>query len=167
MWCNLEVAQQGRDQGVLGGCLVRLRPVNEEDLDLLAGWFGDPGFIDHWGETPLTRQEVAEKYVGRRRPDVESFVVLVADVPIGYAQYWHAGTAEGGIDLILDPRWRGRGFGPDAADALANHLLRNLHWTRVTADPVATNARAVRAWEKAGFHRVGQNGGELLMERRS
>lgn len=152
---------------MLGGRLVRLRPANEDDLDLLAGWFGDPSFIGHWAQTPLAREEVAAKYIGRRRPAVESFIVLAGDVPIGYTQYWFAGEAEGGIDLILDPLRRGQGYGPDAADALANHLLRDLHWTRVTADPAATDARAVRAWEKAGFRRVAQNGDELIMERRS
>lgn len=167
MWCNREVADRRRDHEIRGRGLVRLRPADEDDLELLAGWFGDPSFIDHWGQTPLTRQEVAAKYIGRRRPDVESFIILAGGVPIGYIQYWLAGKTEGGIDLILDPRRRGRGHGPDAADALANHLLRDLHWTRVTADPAATDARAVRAWEKAGFHRVGQDGDALVMERRS
>ncbi|WP_344507015.1 GNAT family N-acetyltransferase [Dactylosporangium maewongense] len=153
------------DHGILSGRMVRLRPVAEDDLDLLAGWFGDPGFIDHWGDTPLTREQVAAKYIGRRRPEVESFIVLTGDAPIGYAQYWHAGEFEGGIDLILEPHGRGRGYGPDAADTLARHLLQHLHWTRVTADPVATNARAIRAWEKAGFRRVGQHGEALIMER--
>ena len=136
------------------------------DLDLLAGWFGDPDFIDHWADTPLTRQQVAAKYIGRRRPDVESFIVLAGGTPIGYTQYWRAGATEGGIDLILEPRRRGRGYGPDAADALARHLLHQLRWTRVTADPAATNVRAVRGWEKAGFRRVGQSGEALIMERR-
>ncbi|MEV0136520.1 hypothetical protein AB0H83_49865 [Dactylosporangium sp. NPDC050688] len=80
MWCNREVAQQRRDREVPGRGLVRLRPANEGDLDLLAGWFGDPSFIDRWGQTLLTRQEVAAKYVGRRRPDAESFIILAGDV---------------------------------------------------------------------------------------
>ncbi len=155
------------DRGVVEGRLVRLRPAREDDLDLLAGWFGDPAFVEHWGATALPREEVAAKYVGRRRPDVESFIILAVDVPIGYAQYWHAGETEGGIDLILAPRWHGRGHGPDAAAALATHLLRDRHWTRVTVDPAATNTRAIRAWEKAGFHPVKHHGDTLIMERRT
>jgi aminoglycoside 6'-N-acetyltransferase len=152
---------------VVEGRLTRLRPVGEDDLDLLASWFGDPGFVEGWGEQPLSRAEVAAKYVGRRRPAVESYVVVAGDVPIGYAQYWPAGDAEGGIDMILVPHARGRGYGPDAAEALASHLLRNLHWSRVTVDPAAGNVRAVRAWEKSGFRPVGERGAELVMERRS
>ncbi|MGX6606504.1 GNAT family N-acetyltransferase [Micromonosporaceae bacterium Da 78-11] len=150
----------------LGDVVGRLRPAGEDDLDLLAGWFGDPQFVEHWGGTPLTRPEVAEKYVGRRRPDVESFIVLAGEVPIGYAHYGYADRAKGGIDLIRVPSARGRGHGPDIADALARHLLDELGWTRVTVDPAAANVRAVRAWEKAGFRHVHRHGDEVLMERR-
>jgi aminoglycoside 6'-N-acetyltransferase len=172
------MVQQSRREGVIEGDLVRLRPAGQKDLDLLAAWFGDPDFIDHWAEAPLSRDEVAAKYVGRRRPDVESFIVLAArgplgpvdqraEVPIGYAQYWHAGAAVGGLDLILARSARGRGYGPDAAKALTHFLLHCLKWSQVTVDPAADNPRAIRAWEKAGFERVSKNGGEILMERRS
>lgn len=70
------------------GRKTTVRPVGEADLDLLAGWFGDAAFVEHWGGTPVSPAEVAEKYVGRRRPEVESFVVLAGGEPVGYAQYW-------------------------------------------------------------------------------
>lgn len=153
---------------VLAGRSIRLRPAGEQDLELLAGWFADPAFVEHWGGVPLTREQVAAKYVGRRRPRVESFVVLAGDLPVGYAQYWHAGPAEGGLDICLLPCAQGRGYGPDVADTLATHLLTELCWSRVTADPAASNQRAVRAWQKAGFEPTGvlSADGELLMERR-
>lgn len=70
------------------GRKTTVRPVGEADLDLLAGWFGDAAFVEHWGGTPVSPAEVAEKYVGRRRAEVESFVVLAGGEPVGYAQYW-------------------------------------------------------------------------------
>jgi aminoglycoside 6'-N-acetyltransferase len=144
-----------------------LRPVDEErDLALLAGWFADPAFVEHWGAIPLTREQVAVKYAGRRRPRVESFVVLAGEQPVGYAQYWSAPTAgEGGLDVVLIPEARGRGYGPRVAETLVAHLLGERGWTRVTVDPVVTNPRAVRAWEKAGFRPVRRDGDELIMER--
>ncbi|TJZ57164.1 GNAT family N-acetyltransferase [Streptomyces piniterrae] len=81
----------------LEGVLTRLVPTSEDDLDLLAAWFATPDFVEHWGGAPKSREEVAEKYVGRRRSRVESFLVLAHGTPVGYAQYWHAGRAEGGI----------------------------------------------------------------------
>ncbi|THA70168.1 GNAT family N-acetyltransferase [Streptomyces sp. A0642] len=156
------------DDLAVDGVLTRLVPAAEGDLDLLAAWFATPAFVEHWGGVPQPRAVVAEKYVGRRRPRVESYLVLSREEPVGYAQYWHADAAdEGGIDLVLTPEARGRGLGPDAACALVTHLFGRLGWRRVTVDPVAGNARAVRAWEKAGFRQVSCEDGRLLMERRA
>ncbi|WNI20539.1 GNAT family N-acetyltransferase [Streptomyces sp. ITFR-16] len=146
------------------GVFTRLVPTTEDDLDLLAGWFAAPEFVEQWGGVPYSREEVAEKYVGRRRPRVGSFLVLAQGVPTGYAQYWYAGEAEGGIDMVLTPEGRGRGLGPDAARALVAYLREVLGWRRVTVDPAAGNLRAVRAWEKAGFRTVSSDGEHLLME---
>ncbi|MFF0503772.1 GNAT family N-acetyltransferase [Streptomyces fimicarius] len=160
----------------LDGVLTRLVPTTEDDLDLLAGWFASPDFVAYWGGVPLTRAEVAEKYVGRRRPRVQSYLVLAEGAPVGYAQFWHTdapedGTAdatgsstEGGIDLVLQPGSQGRGLGPDATRALLAHVGGELGWRRVTVDPVRENVRAVRAWEKAGFRQVPSETGELLLE---
>ncbi|MEU1466994.1 GNAT family N-acetyltransferase [Streptomyces sp. NPDC005761] len=149
------------------GLMTRLVPTTDDDLDLLATWFATPDFVEHWGGTPQPREVVAAKYVGRRRPDVESYLVLAQGRPVGYAQYWHASSAdEGGIDLVLTPEARGSGLGPDAACVLVTHLFGRLGWRRVTVDPVAGNVRAVRAWEKAGFRQVSCEDGQLLMERR-
>ncbi|MFE2992915.1 GNAT family N-acetyltransferase [Streptomyces sp. NPDC059262] len=152
------------DGVVLDGVLTRLVPATEDDLDLLAKWFASPELIEHWDGVPKSRDEVAEKYVGRRRPRVESFLVLAQNTPVGYAQYWHADVTEGGIDMVLAPKARGRGLGPDAARALLAHLGGNLGWRRVTVDPVRGNVRAVRAWEKTGFRQVSSGTENLLME---
>lgn len=54
------------DGVVLDGVLTRLVPTTEDDLDLLAKWFASPEFIEHWDGVPKSRDEVAEKYVGRQ-----------------------------------------------------------------------------------------------------
>ncbi|WP_137233355.1 GNAT family N-acetyltransferase [Streptomyces sp. BPSDS2] len=171
---------EGTTTTTLDGVLTRLVPTTEDDLDLLAGWFASPDFVAYWGGVPLSRDEVAEKYVGRRRPRVQSYLVLAEGAPVGYAQFWHADAAEdgteerteggmedgveGGIDLVLQPDAQGRGLGPDATRALLAHLGGKLGWRRVTVDPVRENVRAVRAWEKAGFRQVPSEIGELLLE---
>ncbi|MFH8436785.1 GNAT family N-acetyltransferase [Streptomyces sp. NPDC018007] len=151
---------------VISGKQTCLVPTSEADLDLLARWFADPEFVEHWGGLPMPREEVAAKYVGRRRPRVESFLIHAQGAPVGYAQYWHAGADEGGIDMVLAVGARGRGLGPDAARALIAHLCTTPGWRRVTVDPSATNVRAVHAWEKAGFRRMAGEGETLSMEYR-
>ncbi|WP_432023556.1 GNAT family N-acetyltransferase [Streptomyces parvus] len=148
----------------LHGTLTRLVPTTEADLDLLAGWFASPDFVTYWGGVPLSRTEVAAKYVGGRRPRVQSYLVLAEDAPVGYAQFWYADEAEGGIDLVLQPGFQGRGLGPDAPRALLAHLGGELRRRRVTVDPVRENVRAVRAWERVGFRQVPSETGEPLME---
>ena len=133
-----------------------LRPATESDLDLLAGWFADPSFVEWWGGTPLSRDEVAAKYVGARSPGVESYVVEEEGQPIGYIQAWtDDGGRTGGIDLVLVPQRQGLGLGPDAGRALALDLAGR-GWTRITVDPALPNLRAIRAWEKAGFDVEGE-----------
>jgi aminoglycoside 6'-N-acetyltransferase len=140
-----------RIRSVIRGSRTELRPATESDLDLLAGWFADPAFVAWWGGAPLARSVVAEKYVGRRAPAVESYIVEEDGHPIGYIQAWtDDGGRSGGIDLVLVPERQGYGLGPDAGRALAEELVSR-GWQPVTVDPALPNLRAIRAWEKAGF----------------
>ena len=113
-------------------------------------------FVEWWGGTPLPRYEVAAKYVGRRAPAVESYIVEVDGDDIGYIQAWtDDGGRSGGIDMVLVPERQGLGFGPDAGRALAEELVGR-GWNPVTVDPALSNLRAIRAWEKAGFASDGE-----------
>ncbi|WP_263165344.1 GNAT family N-acetyltransferase [Streptomyces sp. SCSIO ZS0520] len=153
-------------EDAIRGEATSLVPATEEHLPLLAGWFADPAFVRDWGGRPLTREEVAAKYIGRRRPAVVSLLVLDGAEPVGYAQYAATGPHEGGIDVVLLPHAQGQGRGPDAARALVRHLCTVVGWNRVTVDPEAADHRAVRAWSKAGFCPVGPRGSRLLKEYR-
>jgi len=52
----------------------------------------------------------------------------------------------------------GMGEAVDAARAMAEHLLHERGRERVTVDPYAWNAGAVRAWQRAGFVEVSRHG---------
>lgn len=130
---------------------LRLRPSAQGDLELLARWFAAPGIYRWWGGRSLPRDEVAAKYTGRRCPRVESFIVELGEQPIGYIQYHLEGPGQAGLDMMLVPAARNRGFGPIAARMLVEHLVRDRGWHDITVDPAQDNGRAIRAWEKAGF----------------
>jgi RimJ/RimL family protein N-acetyltransferase len=59
------------------------------------------------------------------------------------------------IDLFLDPAAHGRGIGTEAVRRVVEHLIHERGHHRITIDPAADNAAAIRAYEKAGFRRVG------------
>jgi len=130
---------------------LRLRPSTSDDLDLLARWFATPEVYRWWGKRPLPRDEVAARYIGRRCPQVESFIVELHEEPIGYIQYHLEGPGEAGLDMVLIPAARDQGLGPTAARMLVEHLVRDRGRHDITVDPAPDDARAIRAWEKAGF----------------
>jgi aminoglycoside 6'-N-acetyltransferase len=94
-------------------------------------------------------------------------------------QYWEETQAKyrhAAIDVFLDPALHGRGLGTGAVRRVVDHLIGERGHHRITIDPAAANAQAIRAYEKVGFRPVGvmrqyerDTGGEgfhdgLLME---
>jgi aminoglycoside 6'-N-acetyltransferase len=59
------------------------------------------------------------------------------------------------VDIYLDPALHGRGIGTEALRRTLSLLTGERGHHRVTIDPAAANAAAIRAYAKAGFHRVG------------
>jgi aminoglycoside 6'-N-acetyltransferase len=150
---------------------MKLRPSTEDDLGRLERWFNDPEVYRWWGRRPLSSEEVAAKYIGRRCPRVESFIIEFTSQAIGYIQYHLEGPGEAGLDMMLLPDFRDRGLGPRAARLLVAHLASARGWTDITVDPATDNPRAIRGWEKAGFVIEGEwpdhpDGPALLMRSR-
>jgi aminoglycoside 6'-N-acetyltransferase len=150
------------------GTKTTLRPAGEGDVDRLVAWHADPDVSRFWDGKIYTPETMLAKLA---RPNFEPFIVEEAGKPVGYIQaWWKPRTESAGLDMYLAPEARGRGLGPDAARALALHLLER-GWARVTTDPYTWNERAVRAWRRAGFADVeerepddGHTANWLLME---
>ncbi len=60
-----------------------------------------------------------------------------------------------GLDLFITTARQGNGFGTEAISLVTRELFEACGHHRVTIDPSAGNARAIRAYEKVGFRRVG------------
>jgi aminoglycoside 6'-N-acetyltransferase len=145
------------------GRLTVLRPADAGDVDRLVAWHADPEVARYWDGETFTPAEMQDRLA---REDVEAWIVEEAGEPVGYLQ-----VHSEGLDMFLVPSARGRGLGPDAARAMARHLVDERGWTRVTVDPYTWNEGAVRAWERAGFVEVSRHeaGGDytapwILME---
>ncbi len=59
------------------------------------------------------------------------------------------------IDIFLATSRPGEGLGTEAIRLLAHHLFEERDHHRLTIDPAADNAAAIREYEKVGFRRVG------------
>jgi aminoglycoside 6'-N-acetyltransferase len=131
------------------GRLTTLRPANANDVERLVAWHSDPEVSRYWDGETFTRAEMAERLA---REDVEAWIVEEKDEPVGFLQ-----VHPEGLDMFLVPGARGRGLGPDAARAMAEHLVGERGRARVTVDPYAWNEGAVHAWERAGFVEVSRH----------
>ena len=91
-------------------------------------------------------------------PDSTRLVIEVDGAVAGMIQYSEELDPKyrhASIDVFLDPAFHGRGIGTEAVRRLARTLIEERGHHRITIDPAAANAAAIRAYEKAGFRPVG------------
>jgi aminoglycoside 6'-N-acetyltransferase len=90
--------------------------------------------------------------------DTTRLVIEVEGRVAGMIQYWEETEPKyrhAGIDLFLDAAFHGRGIGTEAVRRVVRLLLDERGHHRITIDPAAANAVAIRAYEKVGFRTVG------------
>lgn len=144
-----------RALNTLRGDRLTLRPGRADDEPELRAVFATPE-VARWWPTP-DDTEISD-LLENRDPDVDVWMVELEGRVVGLIQayentdpmYRHAG-----IDLVLHPDVHGRSIGPEAIRVLARHLFDERGHHRIVIDPNAANARAIRAYEKVGFRRVG------------
>jgi aminoglycoside 6'-N-acetyltransferase len=91
-------------------------------------------------------------------PESTRFAIEFDGALAGMIQYWEELEPKyrhAGIDLFVDPALHGRGVGTEAVRRVVRLLIDERGHHRITIDPAAANAAAVRAYEKVGFRRVG------------
>jgi dethiobiotin synthetase len=139
----------------LRGEHVVLRAPAPADIPALTAVMATPEVRRWWvGE----REEHSRERVLAPDDDTTTWLVTVDGELIGMVQaseeedpeYRHAE-----IDIALHPAWHGRGLGAEAIRAVARHLLEERGHHRLTIDPAAANAVAIRCYERVGFRPVG------------
>jgi aminoglycoside 6'-N-acetyltransferase len=145
----------GEPVPTLRGELVILRPIRPDDRGSLLEVLRDPSVVAVW-DTRGAEGSVDELLAGD-----EGWTVWAIEVDGEFAgsiqaaeekdgDYRHAG-----IDIFMHSRFQGRGLGTDAVRTLARYLLEVRGHHRLTIDPAADNARAIRTYERVGFRPVG------------
>jgi aminoglycoside 6'-N-acetyltransferase len=138
----------------LRGERIVLRPLRVDDAPRLAELAADPEVARWWPD--LDEAELVEKAEGKG--DATCFAVLHDGETIGLVQYHEELDPEyrhAGIDLFIGAPHQDGGLGTDTVRTMARHLVHDRGHHRLTIDPVAHNARAIRCYEKVGFRRVG------------
>jgi aminoglycoside 6'-N-acetyltransferase len=138
----------------LQGRQVTLRPYRPDDLDRLASILDEPSVARWWGPPPPGGAGAAWVEDGGQ----VTFVIDHEGSVVGSIQYHEELDADyrsAAVDLFLTTAAQGRGFGSDAIRTVARYLFDERGHHRLSIDPSAANERAIRAYERVGFRRVG------------
>ena len=137
----------------LRGERVVLRPATEADVPALVAILHEPEIARWWGDR--VEEDLNEALEDE---DTTLWVVLDGEDAIGMVQAWEETDPmyrHAGIDISLRTDRHGRGLGADAVRTVARHLFEDRGHHRITIDPAAGNARAIRCYERVGVRPVG------------
>lgn len=139
---------------------VRLRPVDEGDLERLAAWRNDPrihAFFFSGGPVDPARQ--GEWLASVRRDETRRFFAIEADgdfagtICLDRVDARHRSAELG--NMLVDPDRQGRGLGREAVGQLLDLAFSGSGLERVELRVFADNEAAIRLYEACGFRREG------------
>jgi len=136
------------------------RPMSADDLPTIRRWLGTPHVCEWWHD-PAEQFELVSGDLDH--PDMAQYIVAADAREFAYLQCynlsaWNTGFGrqpEGtrGLDQFIgEADMLERGHGSAFIQQFADQLLAS-GTPRVVIDPDPDNARAIRAYEKAGFRR--------------
>jgi aminoglycoside 6'-N-acetyltransferase len=140
-------------------CRYEFRSMTAQDLPTVCRWLQAPHVSQWWGDPD---QQFALVSGDLSDPAMEQFVVSTEDRPFAYLQCYDpmAWPENGfgalpigsrGIDQFIgETHMIGRSHGSAMIRSFVDALFET-STPRVITDPDPTNARAVKAYEKAGF----------------
>jgi aminoglycoside 6'-N-acetyltransferase len=154
--------------------LYAFRPMTAADLPLVRRWLALPHVREWWGDPS---EQYALVSGDLEEPAMDQFIVSEQGRDFGYLQCydlteWNSGFGDHpkgtrGIDLFIgEPDMIERGHGSAFIRCFVGIRLKS-GAPRIVTDPDPSNARAVRAYAKAGFEKAGMvdtpDGPALLM----
>jgi len=141
----------------LHGPRVYLRPLSDEETDLILRWRSDPAVAAHlFSERPPSRaeHEAFLKHLHATSDRFEFAIVLNDGTPVGTVGLSgidrKSGDAEYGI-LIGDENARGKGVAREASELILDHAFRALGLHRVILNVFADNDAAIALYRRLGF----------------
>lgn len=162
-----------RERDLFRGERVRLAAPAEEDAEIFSRWTEDAEYLralDTDYARPMSVQEMAkrlEQFI--QDPSTVEFRIrtLEDNRLIGFVALhtieWNNRSANLAIG-IGEPGYRGQGYGTDALRAVLRYAFHEMNLERVGLNVNGNNARAIRAYEKAGFRREGTMRRALLRD---
>jgi aminoglycoside 6'-N-acetyltransferase len=148
----------------VSGAAYVFQPLTRAHLPLVRYWLSTPHVSAWYGDPD---EGLAEIEAVLTDPATQGFIVRFERTPIGYVQAYDPFAEEGhpyrdqpagtlGIDQFIGkPELLGQGHGPRFI-ARFMQICFKAGARRIVTDPDPTNARAIRAYAKAGFAPIGE-----------
>lgn len=149
---------------VLESDCIRLRGVQESDIDDLFQLFSDPQVMRYWSRSPMTERQEAVAFANSLTDDFikrDALRWIIADVQtdelIGTCSLYELNPqhARAGLGYALKPSHWGKGFATEAATLAISYGFFELGLHRIEADTEPSNERSNAVLEKLGFQREG------------
>ncbi len=137
----------------LGGDGVVLAPVTADQVPELRRIIRTPEVRRRWGD-----EEAESAGWPFDDPGSTPFAILIDGAVRGLIQFGEEDAENyksASIDIFLEAIVHGRGHGRAAIVRLAEHLIDDRGHHRLTIDPAADNAPAIRCYASVGFRPVG------------
>lgn len=141
-----------------------LSPPSLDDAERWAAWENDPAVAIPLGDeayrpsSPIKMAEWIEEALERRQP-LFTIVDAADERPIGRCLLFNVShvdrSAWAGI-LIGEQEYWDQGYGTEAMRLLLSYAFGLLNLHNVMLGTFAFNARAIRCYEKVGFHEIGR-----------
>lgn len=137
----------------LRGADFVLRPAQPAELDVFADAISADSEASPWWGTDA---ETIRRWFAS--PDYYLFALEQAGDVVGVLGFEEVDDDDyrsAGVDIGLLSCCIGKGLGTAALRLLVGWLIDERGHHRITIDPAANNGRAIRAYEKVGFKRIG------------
>jgi aminoglycoside 6'-N-acetyltransferase len=140
---------------ILRGERVVLRTVTEDDVPRLVSILQQPAVAARWGHPDVD----FEGDVRRDFLELDTAFAIEVDGEvlggIGATEEPTPWYRSAGLDIFLTPERHNEGIGTDAVRTMARYFIEERGHHRLTIDPAADNAAAIRCYENVGFRPVG------------
>jgi RimJ/RimL family protein N-acetyltransferase len=141
------------------GSGIRLRPAAEADCRLLWEWANEPGVrASAFSQQPIGWDEHTA-WFRAQLADAACMILIGEDAggrPIGQVRMHRQTSCEAEIDVSVARDFRGAGYGSLLIDTAVREAAASAGITRVRAFIRRENGASARAFENAGFRRVGE-----------
>jgi RimJ/RimL family protein N-acetyltransferase len=147
---------------MISGEKIRLRTLESADLCRMVTWtldeevnrFLESDYPTSVEECNAWLQEVRSNRLAQHFAITTLDDQLIGDIELDHIS-WRGGDAELRVRIGEKELWD-KGYGTDAVLTLINYAFDKMSLRRIYLRVYSSNARAIRCYEKAGFHKEGR-----------